>query len=87
MQTIQTHRKRVTELSDTFHHLLEMEHELLELRARSWGLQEAGLASREADLQEVHQMIDAKILDVENLRQVLTSPAPGRGDGEPGQLL
>lgn len=87
METIQAHRKRVTELSDIFHHLLEMERELLDLRAKSWGLQVAGLQTREADLHEVHQTIDDKILEVENLRQELTSPAPGRADGDPGQLL
>lgn len=85
MQVIQAHRGRVALLAETFRRLLEMEGDLYDLRSKSWGLQEAGTQSREADLENVHETIENLILEVDNLRQVLASPAPA-AEG-PGQSL
>ena len=87
MQVIQAHRERVAELSESFRHLLAMERELLDLRAKSWELQVAGQATRAADLREVHRLIEHKMLEVENLHQELTSPTHGRADEDSDQLL
>lgn len=76
MQVIRAHRGRIAQLTKTFQRLLEMEGRLYDLRSKSWGLQVAGTQSREADLENVHETIDEMMLEVENLRQNLASPAP-----------
>lgn len=80
MQVIQAHRRRVAEFADILKRLLAMERELYDLRSRSWGMQMGGSATRESELHDVHETIEAKLLEVENLRQVLAGPAHGSAE-------
>ena len=85
MHVIQAHRERIAELAEALRRVLVMERDLLDLRASSWALQVAGLETREADLNDAHQKIDDKMLEVENLRQILATPAPGSKDVNSGE--
>lgn len=82
MQVIRAYRERVAQLAETFQRLLGMEGRLYDLRSKSWGLQEAGTQSREADLENVHETIENLMLEVENLRQILARPTPAAEGSE-----
>ncbi len=73
MQVITAHRKRIGDLGETFRRVLELEQELFDLRSKSWALQLVGAATREADLDEVHGIIDTTITEVDYLRESLRS--------------
>jgi hypothetical protein len=70
---ITAHRKRTGELGDTFRRVLELEQKLFDLRSKSWALQVVGAATREADLDQVHGIIDTTITEVDTLRESLRS--------------
>jgi len=88
MQVITAHRKRIQELGDTFRRVLELERELFDLRSKSWALQLVGAATREADLDEVHGIIETKLTEVDYLRDSLRSgavatPPPTTAESQP----